>query len=139
MEEEISQACLDYGDKLDQLSSLLQDTKPQLHTLKTVASDMAAIKLKVNNNQRQSAPDSPELRQALAHAKRVSQQTGTTSPEAKLAWEAVEEIASAGLENSLGGRLELDQECLVESALDACLALEELNRALTQMKQQQNQ
>ena len=40
----------------------------------------------------------------------------------------VEEIASSGLDNAMGPRL--DEECLVDSALEACQALEELNRAI---------
>jgi hypothetical protein len=127
IEEEISQACMDYGSKLDELAELLKQATPQLGSLKAVADEMSNIKLKVAASA--PAPDSPELRQALATAKQISAEKGTTSPEAKVAWEQVEEIASSGLQNSMGGRL--DDECLVESAQEACRALDELHRVLS--------
>ena len=126
VEEDISKACLEYGSKLDELSALLAETAPKVKNLKSVANELSNIKLKVASSQ--PGTDSPQLRQALAIAKQITAVKGVTSPEAKLAWEDVEEIASAGSENSMGVRL--DQECLVESAMEACQALEELNRVL---------
>ena len=49
------------------------------------------------------------------------------TPEAALAWETVEEIAAASNAPALGGKL--TDECLVE-AIEACEALDELNKAL---------
>ena len=134
VEEDISKACLDYGDKLDELSQLLEQAKPQFSKLRSLARDMARIKLQPV--QQAPASDSPELRQALSQATRITKEQGATSADAKIAWETVEEIASAGLQNSLGGRL-MDDECLVETALDACLALEELNRVVKGSQEQQ--
>ena len=47
--------------------------------------------------------------------------------------ETVEEIAAAGNANALGGALS-DDECLVDAAMEACVALEELNRVLNTKK-----
>jgi hypothetical protein len=52
-----------------------------------------------------------------------------------VAWAEVEEIASSGLGNALGTRL--DDECLVESAMTACVALEELSRAVNLQRVQE--
>ncbi|GKY93607.1 hypothetical protein MPSEU_000328100 [Mayamaea pseudoterrestris] len=134
VEEEISKACVDYGSKLDELAQVLAKTTPQINSLKAVADEMASIKLKMSSSTGKAAPDSPELRAALAEAKRISQEQGPTSPDAKVAWDVVEEIASAGLQNSLGGGLS-DDECAVEeAAAEACKALEELSRALEAQK-----
>lgn len=73
------------------------------------------------------ARDSPELREAIREAKEVSEKMGAASIEAILAWETVEEIASASNSPALGGML--DDECLVET-IEACEAMEELQRAL---------
>ena len=71
--------------------------------------------------------DSPELRAAITEAKAASDEFGATSTEAVLAWETVEEIASAGVEPALGGML--DDECLIDT-IEACEALQELNKGL---------
>lgn len=94
--------------------------------MKSITDEMANIKLVVTK----STPgnDSPEQRAALENAKAMSAEFGATSPQAKLAWEDLEEIASSGLSNSMGTRL--DEECLVESAKEACMALEELDRVM---------
>jgi hypothetical protein len=125
-EDKVSAACLEYGSKIEELNKLLADQVPHLNNVKTLADDLQKIKLIVTKNQ--PAPDSPQVRAALEHAKAMSAEHGTTSPEAKVAWDSLEEIASSGLSNAMGAGL--DQECLVESAMEACLALEELNRVL---------
>lgn len=129
-EEEISKACVEYSQKLDELSALLEEQAPRIARAKNIAEEMKAIKLQRQTGQ--AAPDSPVLRKALADARAATEQYGPDSPEARVAWTELEEIASAGLSNSMGPRL--DEECLVESANSACLALEELNRALNLMK-----
>ena len=47
-----------------------------------------------------SGKDSPQLRQALADAKKTSEEKGATSKEAAVAWDIVEEIAAAGAESA---------------------------------------
>jgi hypothetical protein len=123
---EISDACLDYSGKLNSLQEILGDYAPKLSTLKSLTDEMANIKMTVSNSQPSS--DSPEMRAALENAKAISAEKGATSPDAKIAWAELEEIASAGTSNAMGTRL--DEECLVESAKEACMALEELQRVL---------
>jgi hypothetical protein len=123
---EISDACLDYSGKLNSLQEILGEYSPKLSTLKSLTDEMANIKMTVSNSQPSS--DSPEMRAALENAKAISAEKGATSPDAKIAWAELEEIASAGTSNAMGTRL--DEECLVESAKEACMALEELQRVL---------
>lgn len=69
---------------------------------------------------------------ALKEAKEMEKVHGKGSPEAAVAWAELEEVASSGLSNAMGTRL--DEECLVETAMEACQALDELNRALNLQK-----
>ena len=80
--------------------------------------------------------DSPQLRQALADAKKISDEKGASSKEAAVAWDIVEEIAAAGTASSTGASLE--DECLIETAMEACKALEELNRVMETRYQKSN-
>jgi hypothetical protein len=123
---EISNACLDYSGKLASLHDLLGEYSPKLETLRALTAEMESIKMTVAKSQVGS--DSPEVRAALEHAKAVSAEKGASSPDAKIAWAELEEIASSGTGNAMGTRL--DEECLVESAKEACLALEELERVM---------
>lgn len=118
--------CADYGDKLVQLATLLRENKPKLDAMRSMAEEIHAIKMV--QPQSVSQPDSPALRQALAEAKAASAQFGPTSPEARVAWDTVEEIAASGTPPPTPN---LQDECLVETAMDACIALEELNRVMT--------
>jgi hypothetical protein len=67
---------------------------------------------------------------AKLKARAYSDNYGFDSIEAKLAWEEVEEIASSGLQNSMGGMINED-ECDLIQAAEACMALEELDRFFT--------
>lgn len=137
VEDDTSRACQEYQAKLEELQRLVTEI-PKLERVKTLAEEIQAIKLRdpvaaaassaASASGGSPAPDSPELRAALERAREISRQVGSDAPEARVAWEAVEEIASAGLGNAMGPRL--DEECLVESSLQACLALEELSRVV---------
>jgi len=129
-DEEFSSACKDYSTKLGDLEKLLAENGPKMEMMKSLAQEMSAIKLVVAESK--PASDSPQVRAALANAKEVSAKFGAASPEAAVAWEELEEIASSGLSNAMGSRL--DQECLVESAMEACQALEELDRVINLQK-----
>ena len=119
------EACQEYNQKLVELSRLIEDTAPKMDTVKTLASEIKAIKLA--NPEIKAGADSPTLRKALKIAQQATEKYGVESSEAKLAWEDVEELAAAGTENSMGVNL-LD-ECLVEE-IEACEGLEELQRVL---------
>ena len=72
---------------------------------------------------------SPELTTALEAAKQATSEFGVTSPEARLAWETYEEIASAGYDNAVNV-VSLLEECSVEAGAEACKAIEELERVM---------
>jgi len=72
----------------------------------------------------------PILDHALTEAKLMTKLHGATSKEAKLAWEAVEHISANDFSEVMKGSIDADDgECLVEM-VEACEAMEELNRAL---------
>lgn len=96
--------------------------------MKDVAAELQAIKL--SPPAKKPAPKIPGLWDAKLKARAMSQQFGNASPEAKLAWEEVEEIASSGLSNAVGGTLYQEESCDLVQAAEACMALEELDRFL---------
>jgi hypothetical protein len=96
--------------------------------MKDVAAELQAIKL--SPPAKKPSPTIPGLWDAKLKARAFTQQYGTQSAEAKLAWEEVEEIASSGLENAVGGTLFEEDSCDIVQAAEACMALEELDRFL---------
>mmetsp|Transcript_2935 Transcript_2935/g.6579 ORF Transcript_2935/g.6579 Transcript_2935/m.6579 type:complete len:384 (-) Transcript_2935:165-1316(-) len=91
-----------------------------------IATELQSIKLSPPS--KKPPPKIPGLWDAKLKARAMSQQFGNDSVEAKLAWEEVEELASAGLDNAIGESSY--QTCDVGQAAEACLALEELDRFL---------
>lgn len=87
--------------------------------------------------ERKPAPVIPGLWDSKLKARAMTQNYGVESSEAKLAWEEVEEIASSGLQNSLGGTLYNADECDLSTAAEACMALEELDRFFTNFNNKQ--
>lgn len=122
-DEELAQRTAEFQANLETVQRLTQDWKLHESHMKDVAAEVQAIKLQPP--ERQPAPNSEKLWQAKLNAKALSEEYGNDSPEARLAWEEVEEIASAGLDNAMGEIM--TEECLVEAA-EACVALEELDR-----------
>jgi len=122
-DEELFKATSEFQANLDVVKRLTKDLKDHQKHMNDVAREMQALKLAAPENR--PAPKSPQLDAALSKAKAMSAEFGNASKEAKLAWEEVEEIASAGLENAMGE--DMTEECLVEAA-EHCLALEELDR-----------
>jgi hypothetical protein len=127
MEGAASIACMEYSKKLDELDEIIKMQKPMLDKMTQMASDIRAVKVAIPEVKK--AVSSPELKAALACAQDISKEKGATSPEAKIAWEDVEEIAAA---SSHSGDMppSLTDECLVDAAREACEAIEELNRVL---------
>ena len=126
-EEALSAACMEYESKMEELQGLLKAQQPAMSQILDMADNVKKIKLSIPEPK--AAPNSPALAAALAEAKRITEEKGLTSPEAAVAWDNVEEIASAGSSNAMGGKITED-ECLVEAALEACEAMAELNRVL---------
>merc|ERR1712150_174849 len=126
VEQEVSQECKEYGEKLDELNDLISQAGPSLGLAKNAAKDLKAIKMK--NVAMPVGEPSPLIKKALINAKAASKKYGAESSEAKLAWEELEEISSANeISGALGGTLE--DECLTEM-IEACEALEEVQRVL---------
>jgi hypothetical protein len=127
VDDDTSRACQEYQAKMLELQKLLKEIPP-MEKIKSLAEDIQAIKISAAQSSSTPAPDTPQLRAAMEEAKALSARLGPDSPEARVAWTEVEDIASSGLDNALGARL--DDECLVESAMSACVALEELSRVV---------
>lgn len=123
-QEWIDSKCLDYSAKLEELEQLLKATE---HAPVMDADQVDPIKLP-DVPQQKAGQQSAQLKEALASAKSITDKHGIQSAEARVAWETVEEIASASERNdALGGKLSAE-ECLVDAAMEACAALNELNR-----------
>ncbi len=125
--ETITDECLEYGQALDELQELIAaNAMPEDKTfVKELASTVSPVKL--TPPETGGAPKSSALEKALIEARKITSESGLTSPEAAIAWETVEQIAAAGNSNALGGTLSSD-ECFVEAAKEACEALEELHK-----------
>lgn len=130
MTESESAACEEYGEKMAQLSSILEEQKSSIEKVKSLAEEIQAVKLKAPGIITPS-PDTPEMRAALNEANRITKEKGLDSNEAKLAWEAVEEVAESDLSEVAQGSLE--DECLIET-IEACQAMEELSRVINLSK-----
>lgn len=124
-DERLAQANAELQASLEMIQHLTREFKYNEKHMKDVTAELQAIKL--TPPEKKPAPRIPGLWDAKLKAKATSLQFGNASPEARIAWEEVEEIASAGLENAMGE--DMRQTCLVEAA-EACLALEELDRFL---------
>jgi hypothetical protein len=124
-------SCKDYNQKLVELARLVEETAPKIDSIKSLADEIAAIK--IAQPEIIGGEDSPMLKEALDAAKKATAKYGATSKEAALAWEDVEELAASGTQNAMGASL-ID-ECLVEQ-LEACQGLEELQRVLSLVKEQ---
>lgn len=122
-----SAACMEYNTKMQLLQNLLNEQLlPKMTAVKSLATEIQAIKIQAAEIT--PAASSPALQEALDQAKSTETKFGKGSPEAILAWSELEEIAAAGLGNAMGARL--DEECLVDQTIQACIAMEELNRAI---------
>jgi hypothetical protein len=124
---DLSKACEDYADKMAELKSLILSQSDSVAALKAMVSEVKKVKLAVPESQPGKA--SPQLKKALAEAKKITSAKGIESAEARIAWETVEEISAADNSGAIGAGLTAD-ECLVDAAAEACEALEELNRVL---------
>lgn len=123
---------MEYDSKKEELAEAIKSTfdlnamQTQLERVRTMAEEIQAIKISAAVPQ--PVKSTPQISAALQSAKDAVAEHGADSSEAKMAWEELEEIASSGLSNSIGKRM--DEECLVETAMEACMALDELSRVL---------
>jgi hypothetical protein len=128
----VSNACIEYGEKLESLYGILQEYEPSMVNLKTLATDLRDIKLAVTSSA--PAAKSPELTAALEAAKAAEKEFGKGSKEAIVAWSELEEVASAGVSNAIGKTLSAEECEIADNAQAACEALEALSNALKKAK-----
>lgn len=115
------------------IESINQEQSDKFQRMMTMASELRAIKL-TSTGTGKAAPASLKVKEALRAAKEAVAAHGADSAEAKLAWETLEEIASSDNSEAMAGALS-DEECSLEdAAMEACMALEELNRVLSKSK-----
>ena len=121
-------------DAFVELRKLGELQKDHVASIKHVTKQIRAVKITppVNWNSyfwNSERVQNPLFDTALAEAKDLTKKHGVHSPEAKLAWETLEEIASNDMSQVMKGSIDAEEECLVEM-MEACEAMEELNNAL---------
>lgn len=113
--------------------SASEEIKTKLATMKALAEEIQAIKMKNPSSGKEKPVSSIAVQNALKKAKQAREQFGDNSPEAKLAWETLEEIASeASHKKELEEAINYEEECYVDSAMEVCKAIEELKLKLGQ-------
>ena len=117
----------EYNQMINDMEEFLARQRPIFDQISDLATKVKKIKLESPSFEPGDA--SPELIEALNKAKQLTNEMGFESPDVRVAWDNVEEIASAGTFNAERGAMTED-ECLVEATRSACQALEELNRVL---------
>jgi len=127
----VSEEDQQYDEKMAALAALLEENQAKIYEMKKLAQELQAVKLVDPQKVKTVAAPNPMLKKLLAEAKEATEKHGIDSTEAKLAWESVEEAASA--DSSEVMKPSLEDECLIE-AMEACEALEELGRAISLLK-----
>jgi Ca2+-binding EF-hand superfamily protein len=122
--EVVPQECLDFSAALDDLQVLLDSTKP----VAPRSNSVEPVKIPVPGGV--AASQSQELQAALEDARAIAAEKGVASPEAKVAWTTVEEIAASDNSNAVGAAITEDSCFVEEAAQEACAALEELNKLI---------
>ncbi|GAX23922.1 hypothetical protein FisN_20Hh129 [Fistulifera solaris] len=111
--------------------SASEEMKMKLARMKALAEEIQAIKMTSPSSSQDKAPSSPAVQDALQKAKEARAKYGDHSPEAKLAWETLEEIASQeSHKKDLEEAINYDEECYVDSAMEVCKTIEELKMKL---------
>ncbi|CAB9503553.1 expressed unknown protein [Seminavis robusta] len=112
-EEQLANAYQEVQQTMEMLLRRTQHWNRQYNEyfMKDVIAELQAIKLAPP--EKKPAPQIPGLWDSKLKARAITQQYGTQSKEAQLAWEEVEEIAATGLQNAMGDanstlRLKLD-------------------------------
>ena len=134
-EDMISKACLEYNDKLEELQAIIAQSSQAVSKVKNIAQELKDIKMTVA--QASTTVESPEMKAAIKaaydSALQTEQKFGKNSPEARVAWTDLEEVASSGLSNAMGPILNAENCDIEETSITACEALEEVNRVLSKL------
>lgn len=123
--------CNDYVAGVEAIAGLQRPAPATSASDLRVAESVRPVSLSSDPSPRDgdSAAVTAGLLAALESAKRTTAELGIASSEARLAWETVEEMAASGTSEATKGAMDED-ECLVEK-IEACEALEELDRAIS--------
>ena len=105
----MSQAFVEFEAKKEDLQQTARAMLSNPAFVKMQSLNHELQSLKMTSNTAKPAPASPEQQEALEAAKKAVKEFGADSPEAKMAWEELEEISAAGTGNAIGKRL--DDEC----------------------------
>jgi len=116
----------EYKEKVKLLALLLEESQAKIQSIKSLTEEVKAVQI-VDAPSAVSSVDPAVMKSVLKEAQEAEKKFGKDSTEAMVAWDIVEEVASSDRSGAIGGSIE--DECLVE-ALEACEALEELNRAV---------
>jgi len=126
--------CSEYVTGVESLASLMKDQQTsRLESKNFLANLIRPISLSSDTISESSMnKDSPDVKaimiKVLDNAKAITDEFGIESSEARLAWEALEEIASNDFSGVMKSGLSSD-ECLVERS-QACEAMDELEELL---------
>ena len=69
--EDVRQECVEYNEKLEELQRLLEDQKPAMAALQTMANEVKQVKLANPSSSKVSSTDSPQLQEAMAEKERI--------------------------------------------------------------------
>jgi hypothetical protein len=123
-------------DSFVELKKLGELQREQVESIKQVTEQIAAIKISPPAAWNDEHSPNPMFAVALSEAKAMTEKFGVDSKEARLAWETLEEIAGNDDSVVMKKAIDAEEECLVEM-IEACEAMEELNRALFLEKSQE--
>jgi len=122
-------ACIDYNAQIAELQQLIASSKPALETMKAQLSTLAAAPLAgLAPAATAETKGGVDVEALTAAAEKATADFGAESPEAKMAWEAVEDMydsANAATASAPG----LDEACLTD-AVEKCAAFETAMAAL---------
>ncbi len=121
--------------KLRELGSLQRN---QIESIKEVTEQIRAVKISSPSAAlKEEQKSNPLFQIALQEARDATEKHGLESSEARLAWETLEDIAGSDSSVVMKAAIDAEEECLVEM-IEACEAMEELNRALFLEKSKEN-
>jgi hypothetical protein len=115
-------------DAFVKLRELGELQRSQVESIKLVTEQIRAVRIAPPAWNEEHEPN-PMFDIALAEAKAMTEKHVLECSEAKLAWETLEDIAGNDSSAATKQAIDADEECLIEM-MEACEAMEELNRAL---------
>ena len=118
-----SAECANYEDQMKQFSEIISGAKPALGEIKVQLETMKSIDLSTLVSSSATETNTVDVEAATAAAEAASKEFGADSPEAKSAWEAVEDLNDA-MNPTTASVPALDQACITD-AVEKCIAFED--------------